>query len=299
MSVKSGIYRHYKGGLYRVHHEVRHSETMEPMMLYEALYDIPEGYKFFVRPVAMFSETVVVNNETVPRFAWVGENMTTETQSGTTDYNNLLTLFSLLQTTKEVPLVGYLSAGLKLSEVPTLAEHQYTCAINAIFIGKVIKEQGGVLDVNKVVQILMVHDLGEFFGGDIAAPLNRRFPELRKAKDEIGTKAVELLSSYLPDSLAKEWHQLHHEYESGNSDEKWVAKIIDQLDHQLFLEHMRYEQILPHPNSFRDTFVSNHIVALAEHISDHVTRTVMENVLKEFKDSFYKRGFIGLNELMK
>jgi hypothetical protein len=61
-----GRYRHYKGGEYDVVGVVRHSETLEPLVLYRALYG--EG-GLWVRPHAMFFETVVVNGERVPRFA--------------------------------------------------------------------------------------------------------------------------------------------------------------------------------------------------------------------------------------
>lgn len=52
---KPGLYRHYKGNDYRVIGLARHSETLEPMAVYEALY--AEG-GLWVRPAAMFAETV-------------------------------------------------------------------------------------------------------------------------------------------------------------------------------------------------------------------------------------------------
>ena len=61
-----GLYRHYKGGLYRVLGTVRHSETLEPMTLYQALYG-QQG--LWVRPAAMFGETVLIDGITRPRFA--------------------------------------------------------------------------------------------------------------------------------------------------------------------------------------------------------------------------------------
>ena len=50
-----GLYRHYKGGQYRVLATVRHSETLEPMTLYQALYG-QQG--LWVRSAAMFVEVV-------------------------------------------------------------------------------------------------------------------------------------------------------------------------------------------------------------------------------------------------
>ena len=64
-----GRYRHYKGGEYEVIGVARHSETREPMVVYRPLYG--EG-GLWVRPLAMFAETVTNNGETVPRFAYIG-----------------------------------------------------------------------------------------------------------------------------------------------------------------------------------------------------------------------------------
>jgi hypothetical protein len=63
-----GPYRHYKGGLYEVIGTVRHSETLEPLTLYRALYG-ERG--LWVRPAAMFNEEVVVDGVRRPRFAAV------------------------------------------------------------------------------------------------------------------------------------------------------------------------------------------------------------------------------------
>jgi hypothetical protein len=60
-----GRYRHYKGGEYEVIGMVRHSETLEPMTLYRALYG-EQG--LWVRPAAMFEEEVVINGVRQPRF---------------------------------------------------------------------------------------------------------------------------------------------------------------------------------------------------------------------------------------
>ena len=61
-----GRYRHYKGLLYDVLGTVRHSETLEPMTLYRALYG-ERG--LWVRPAAMFLEEVVIDGIRQPRFA--------------------------------------------------------------------------------------------------------------------------------------------------------------------------------------------------------------------------------------
>ncbi len=66
---KPGLYRHYKGKDYRVIGVARHSETEEVLVVYQALYG-ERG--LWVRPAAMFNETVDIGGKQVPRFAYVG-----------------------------------------------------------------------------------------------------------------------------------------------------------------------------------------------------------------------------------
>jgi len=69
--MKKGLYKHYKGNLYDVIESVTHSETEEQMVLYRPLY----GEKgLWVRPYAMFFETVVYEGTEVARFLYVGES---------------------------------------------------------------------------------------------------------------------------------------------------------------------------------------------------------------------------------
>ena len=67
---RKGQYRHYKGLPYEVIDTVRHSETLEPMTLYRALYG---EHGLWVRPAAMFEEEVVIDGVRQPRFTWLGD----------------------------------------------------------------------------------------------------------------------------------------------------------------------------------------------------------------------------------
>ena len=69
---RPGYYRHYKNLLYQVLGTVRHSETLEPLTLYKALYG-DQG--LWVRPAAMFNETVDIWGVTQARFTWLGEEL--------------------------------------------------------------------------------------------------------------------------------------------------------------------------------------------------------------------------------
>ena len=65
MSVPLGRYRHYKGNEYTVIGIARHSETDEELVVYRQEYG---DRSLWVRPLAMFQETVTVEENEVPRF---------------------------------------------------------------------------------------------------------------------------------------------------------------------------------------------------------------------------------------
>ena len=70
MTIRPGMYKHYKGNLYQVLGMSRHSETLEEMVVYQALYG---SYGLWVRPAALFMGALSVDGVEVPRFAWVSE----------------------------------------------------------------------------------------------------------------------------------------------------------------------------------------------------------------------------------
>jgi hypothetical protein len=66
MATVPGVYRHYKGQRYRVLGTARHSETLEELVVYQALYG---EHGLWVRPAAMFAETIELDGEPIARFA--------------------------------------------------------------------------------------------------------------------------------------------------------------------------------------------------------------------------------------
>ena len=71
---KPGKYMHYKGQFYEVIGVARHSETLEEVVVYRALYNSEEfgPNALWVRPRKMFLETVEYEGKIVPRFKYVG-----------------------------------------------------------------------------------------------------------------------------------------------------------------------------------------------------------------------------------
>ncbi len=71
MTIPPGRYRHYKGPEYEVLFVARHSETEEEFVVYRALYG---DFGLWIRPAAMFVESVVVDGRTCPRFELIRES---------------------------------------------------------------------------------------------------------------------------------------------------------------------------------------------------------------------------------
>lgn len=72
MEIKRGRYRHFKGHEYEIIGIAKHSETLEEMVVYRALYG--EG-DLWVRPAAMWNEIIERDGKTFPRFALIEEDL--------------------------------------------------------------------------------------------------------------------------------------------------------------------------------------------------------------------------------
>lgn len=69
MEIKKGIYRHFKGNKYEVIGTAKHSETLEEMVVYRALYG---EHGLWVRPVSMWNETIERDGKVMKRFEFIG-----------------------------------------------------------------------------------------------------------------------------------------------------------------------------------------------------------------------------------
>ena len=68
--IKTGTYRHFKGNEYRVLYIAKHSETLEEMVIYQALYD---GMGIWVRPATMWNEMIERDGLKFRRFEYIGQ----------------------------------------------------------------------------------------------------------------------------------------------------------------------------------------------------------------------------------
>lgn len=68
VSVKPGIYQHFKGPKYRVLGVSKHSETEVPLVVYQCLYG---NFDLWVRPLESFQSSVEQEGKTLKRFTWI------------------------------------------------------------------------------------------------------------------------------------------------------------------------------------------------------------------------------------
>lgn len=69
-TIKLGKYRHFKGKEYKVLYIAKHSETLEEIVVYQALYG---DFGIWVRPAAMWNEIIERDGSTFRRFEYIGE----------------------------------------------------------------------------------------------------------------------------------------------------------------------------------------------------------------------------------
>ncbi|MGZ4034347.1 MAG: DUF1653 domain-containing protein [Bacteroidia bacterium] len=72
MKIQTGKYQHYKGKQYEVIGIARHSENLQELVVYKALYQ-SEGNNLWVRPLEMFLEDVEIEGKKMPRFKYLGK----------------------------------------------------------------------------------------------------------------------------------------------------------------------------------------------------------------------------------
>jgi hypothetical protein len=70
-NIKPGVYRHFKGKEYQFLYLAKHSETLEPLVVYQALYG---DHAVWCRPASMWNEHIVRDGYDGPRLTWVREN---------------------------------------------------------------------------------------------------------------------------------------------------------------------------------------------------------------------------------
>ena len=175
--------------------------------------------------------------------------------------------------------------GIKVEETSNLAEHHYLVAMIGRMLAEYINEEDKLVDPWRVVQMCLIHDVGEIFGGDTAAPLSRRRPDMKKHARTLEAFNHEIVASFLRPKLHERWNGLIHEHEDMQSDEAVVAQVADKIETQYFLEHR------DNKSSHRKPFYEHHIRTLAERVRYPVVRVKLNAFFDAYEKHVRDKGF--------
>lgn len=142
--------------------------------------------------------------------------------------DEIVNFFKLAQTTRSQPQYGYVVSGVQKAELSDLAQHHYLVTFIAWQLVRLIKNAGGKINGEQVLEVCLLHDLGELFGGDISLPYRLANPTAGKLAKAFEAENQKFLTKMLGDSAHIK--QLFSEAESPHSDEGQVAKIADYIE---------------------------------------------------------------------
>lgn len=109
----------------------------------------------------------------------------------------------------------------------SIAEHSYRMALMALLLTPELSQK---INVEKLLKIILIHDLPEAITGDIPYWLTVNNPKIKKQKIVDENKAINKMISMLPGKSGTELKNLWQEYEDRKTPESKLAKILDRLD---------------------------------------------------------------------
>lgn len=197
-------------------------------------------------------------------------------------------LIALLELTREQPQYGYLTVGVPLHETSNLAEHHFLVTWIGLLLSKLINQQGPKVNEQRVVELCLMHDLGELFGGDVCAPLSRKYPELKKAAQQMEDRNFQFLVSKARTAGLDLWLEgLWKEEGERQSLEAVIAKIADLMETCYFLEHRSRHAV----HASKEGFFEKYIRPLGEKISDPEVRAQVEKFFDSYLEVIHGKQF--------
>ncbi len=142
---------------------------------------------------------------------------------------HLTTLFKLLEITRLQPQYGYVLAGVSKSDLSDLAQHHYLVAMLALMLAKHMESKGVEINTQKVLEIALVHDLGELFGGDINFYYSRSNLKAREKAKAFEAENIEYLSK-LFGKYGEDLKANTEMFEAKGSNEAILAQCADKLE---------------------------------------------------------------------
>lgn len=196
---------------------------------------------------------------------------------------HLSKLFKLLELTRSMPQYGYALGGIKKEELSDLAQHQYLVTFIAWQLARNIKKQGFEINIERVMELALIHDLGELFGSDINYFYGRLNKKAKKAARQFENENIKFLSHFFGSD--KNYFQgLAKELFAGKSLETVVAKISDYIEALLFKKYVgalskkydendsAFKQVSYYTKNIKDTKLKKIILDFLKHWTEDLPK---------------------------
>jgi putative hydrolase of HD superfamily len=166
---------------------------------------------------------------------------------------------------KRVPRAGWITRGVKIEHVESVAEHILSVAMLSMFFADLLQGRGYDVDFEKIVKMALLHDIGESITFDI----NKRHLEMlgevgRKLKKEVEAKSIQLALETIPEkSVSRAYAELLlKEYIEAKTFEAKVVHAADCFD--ILVQIIEYEKMGYLPSLFDNLWeeTKERIVAL-------------------------------------
>jgi 5'-deoxynucleotidase YfbR-like HD superfamily hydrolase len=187
----------------------------------------------------------------------------------------LVRLFDLIQYTRSMPQYGYVLSGIRQNDLSNLAEHHYLVSFIAWQLAHYVKAKGAEINIQRVMEFGMIHDLGELFGGDIAMPYAKANPKAREYAKAFEAENHKYLSKFFGDQ-SEYFQQLADEIMDAKSDESIIAKLAD------YIEVTHYKKYM---DKYRDSdveLVRSKLLFLIDQMADPISKKTLLQLITDW-----------------
>ena len=200
---------------------------------------------------------------------------------------NLPNLFKLIELTRSQVQYGYLLSGIKREQLSNLAEHHYLVTFIGWQLAINLKQAGVNIDVQKVLEFCLIHDLGELMGGDISAwyaQMNKRARKHAKAFEEENQK---YLSKFFGND-SKRFKKMAKEILDAKSDEALIAKVAD------YIEALCFKVYVGNFDEPSRKLTNDKLLGFIRKMKDKTAKQLLQQFVAEYLKSVHKNNYIEI-----
>lgn len=200
---------------------------------------------------------------------------------------NLPNLFKLIELTRAQIQQGYLLSGVQREKISNLAEHQYLVTFIGWQLAVNLKKAGANIDVLKVMEFCLIHDLGELMGGDISVwygQMNKKARTHAKAFEALNLK---YLARFFGNNQNR-FRKMGKEILDAKSDEALLAKVADYVESMNFMVYHGYF------SETRRKFTNEKVGGYIRKIKDKIAKRLLQEFLMDWLKNVDKNNYIEI-----